>query len=494
MISAGPARRKPRTPRPPPAPPPRRVVQLRGGQGWAGLDMLQIDREYVSGVSVNLARRPKKTEERRVTSTRQRTVHKAAVRRRPQTRSTFVANPEFVKGVVVTTMTLQPAECPKMMVKTNAEYVVLIGVRCRHTKTTSPEANGCPKIRIDLNSAFVRRISTNCRHVRNGPSSQDWTKNLPAPSFQIGTPSHLTSSALIGLPAFPSPALTQNAAPDSIVTDSLLLLTSPDLSPAVTLHPRPLTPALPSSDQLTPDHVLAQFSQVIANSRSVSMVRRAGSDAHSSAGSSSAGSVTSQTSCGSGRPDPALATAPVTFVTNLWERTGLRTNGRKLLVNEEGEEEGCAGSGSGRTISGRTPSPPVPPRLPISQSWLQRLYELPGLRPSQTVRAAEPLDPAALTAVVVEPMVATAPSGSPGQERVFWGRHVKFAGTGETAGRLGPPQDAPVSDQQRLWNTYYGAGSGRGYGALQPPPYHLQQMKYAAGLHVSGCRPARRRA
>ena len=506
VTSEGPARRPagtpPLLPAPPPAPPPRRALQLRPGHGWAGLDVLKMDAEYVGGLSVNLARlRPKSAaEERRPPASRQRSVRKAAVRRRPPPRPTLTTNAEFVRGVVVSTITAQPATCPKLAITTNSEYVVLIGVRCRHTKSVAvqPATRVCPNIRVDLNPAFVKRISQNCRHLKDSPSHHDWTKKaLPTPSFRIGAPSQapsfFISSPLRGLPA-PSSAPPLDTGPDSIVTDSLLMLTSPDLSPAATLHVRPLTPALPLGDQLTPDHVLAQFSQVIANSRSVSLVRRAGSDARSSSGSSTAGSVGSR---GSGRPDPALAAAPVTFVTSLWERSGLRTNGRKLLVNEDGEPEAWPDAGGERAGGGRTPSPPVPPRLPISQGWLQRLAELPGLRPSPTARAAEPLDPAALTAVVVEPAVATAPSGPPsvswGPPSVSWGRHVKFAGEPDPAGRLGPPSlGAP--EQQRLWNSYYGAGAGSGYGVLQPPPLHVQEVKRAAGLHVSARPSARRRA
>ncbi|XP_043193432.1 uncharacterized protein LOC122365887 [Amphibalanus amphitrite] len=485
VTSAGPARRPARTPPPPPAPPPRRALQLRQSHGWAGLDVLKMDSEFVSGMSVNLARlRPKPGEERRTTSSRQRTARKAAVRRRPPSRQTLVANPEFVKSVVVTTISAQPAECPKTTITKNSEYVVFIGFRCRHTKSVAPpsSSNACPNITVELNPVFVKRISPNCRHLQDAPSHRDWTKSLPAPSFVIGSPSQapsfFISSPKNEVPALRSSAPPLDTGPDSIVTDSLLVLTSPELSPAATLHPRPLTPALSFGDQLTPDHVLAQFSQVIANSRSVSLVRRAGSDARSSAGSSTGSVGSSQASRGSGRPDPALAAAPVAFVTDLWQRSGLRTNGRKLLVNEEGEEETWPDAGGRRPSDGRTPSPPVPPRLPISHGWLQRLAELPGLRPTPTVRAAEPLDPNALTAVVVEPAVATAPSGP---ASVPSGRHVKFAGA-DGDFRLGPPSlGAP--EQQRLWNTYYGAGSGSGYGALQPAPLHLQEVKRAAGLH-----------
>ncbi|KAF0288775.1 hypothetical protein FJT64_012861 [Amphibalanus amphitrite] len=289
-----------------------------------------------------------------------------------------------------------------------------------------------------------------------------------------------------GSPEYARPVSAGDSAPGGDLDTERLSVTSagPARRPARTPPPPPAPPPRRAL-QLRQSHgwagldVLKMDSEfVIANSRSVSLVRRAGSDARSSAGSSTGSVGSSQASRGSGRPDPALAAAPVAFVTDLWQRSGLRTNGRKLLVNEEGEDESWPDAGGRRPSDGRTPSPPVPPRLPISHGWLQRLAELPGLRPTPTVRAAEPLDPNALTAVVVEPSVATAPSGP---ASVPLERHVKFAGA-DGDFRLGPPSlGAP--EQQRLWNTYYGAGSGSGYGALQPAPLHLQEVKRAAGLH-----------
>ncbi|XP_037083290.1 uncharacterized protein LOC119103754 [Pollicipes pollicipes] len=40
----------------------RRVRPLRAGQGWAGLDVLALDGTFVSGIAVNLARRPPKSD------------------------------------------------------------------------------------------------------------------------------------------------------------------------------------------------------------------------------------------------------------------------------------------------------------------------------------------------------------------------------------------------------------------------------------------------
>lgn len=214
------------------------------------------------------------------------------------------------------------------------------------------------------------------------------------------------------------PALPMNYGPDSLVTDSLLVLTRPreqverqmneaDSARARNTNSnRTANTNIVTIGSITVNHHKTLIPVNLTNSEDKSqIIPRSASSSRvddvpppqnksvRSSVSSDIGSVTSLLSAGSAstliRRDQNISADPVAFVMRLWERTGLRTNGRKLLVGDPDRiytashvSPGCHSStsdsqesdtSSSRSDSGGHRRPLSQPRLPISQGWLERV-------------------------------------------------------------------------------------------------------------------------
>lgn len=204
---------------------------------------------------------------------------------------------------------------------------------------------------------------------------------LPLTGPDSGVPGGNGAPAGLGASAQWEAPMSIETAPDSLVTDSLLLLTSPDYTPGCSLGPSSANPAGHGTLPATQYGTLAADSHVTQPARSPpsdishrtlpvrghgtlpargrsalppsdrrrQSVWSLGVDVSDGGHLRSGGSATlpRPPDAASARPerrripttlatlpDPQTLQDPVMFVLRLWERTGLRTNGRRLLLNE----------------------------------------------------------------------------------------------------------------------------------------------------------------
>ena len=218
------------------------------------------------------------------------------------------------------------------------------GENSRPRRSDFPDRGSRRRARITRNSNYVKRITVNKEPCRSWPgSSRNYTDRGRATNLQLG---QLPDNRCFKIRHHAMSPIGEEAerGHDSIVTTSLLQMTS--FSPTSGSNEEDGGQAEDKGNKEDMNQVINQLSQAVMQSKGVSTLTRAVSKARRSQRRSVRRSLSRRSSRGRRSVRSRTGTlrngVGVEAVKDLWEKSGMKTNGRKLLLEseDEGEDEG----------------------------------------------------------------------------------------------------------------------------------------------------------